>query len=92
MLIKSEQTLRDEDADFLNRVVIQWVKPEYVSPQTKQTKQQSMKWRYSNFPRPKRFGVQKSDLVFWDPGGAIIVDYLVKTVTGEYHSALITTL
>ena len=64
-----------------------------------ETKQQSMAWRNSGSPKPKKFRVQKSAgkvlaSVFWDYYGVIMIDFLDKgrTITGDYYSTLLTTL
>jgi hypothetical protein len=56
-----------------------------------ETKQQSMEWRHSGSPRPKKFIVQKSAgnvlvLIFWDQDGILFIDYLPKgqTINVEY--------
>lgn len=87
----------ENDVDFLNRIVTMdetWV--HFYDPETKQ---QSMEWRHSGSPRPKKFRVQKSAgkvlaSVFWDCHGVIMIDFLDKgrTITGDYYSTLLTTL
>jgi len=61
-----------------------------------ETKQQSMEWRHSGSPRPKKFGVQKSAgkipaSIFWDQDGVLFIDYLPKgqTINAEYYSSLL---
>jgi histone-lysine N-methyltransferase SETMAR len=56
-----------------------------------ETKQQSMEWRHSRPPRPKKFRVQKSTgkfltATFWDRDGIFLIDYLPKsqTISAEY--------
>jgi len=56
-----------------------------------ETKQQSMEWRHSDSPRPKKFRVQKSAenllaLIFWDQDGILLIDNLPKgqTINVEY--------
>jgi len=52
-----------------------------------ETKQQSMEWRHSGSPRPKKFRVQKSagkilaSIFFWDQDGIFLTDYLRKGQT-----------
>jgi len=51
-----------------------------------ETKQQSMEWRHSGLPRPKKFRVQKSAgivlaLLFWDQDGILLIHYLPKGQT-----------
>ena len=87
----------ENDVDFLNLIVTMdetWVL--FYDPETKQ---QSMEWRHSGSPRPKKFRVQKSAgkvlaSVFWDYDGVIMIDFLDKgrTITGDYYSTLLTTL
>lgn len=98
--VKSSRSLCalfDKDPDFLNRVITMdetWLY--FYDPETKQ---QSMEWRHSGSPRPKKFRVQKSAgkvlaSVFWDSRGVIMVDYIEKgkSITGEYYSSLLTRL
>jgi len=56
-----------------------------------ETKQQSMEWRHSCSPRPKKFRVQKSSekvlaSIFWDQDGTLLIDYLPKdqTINAKY--------
>jgi len=64
-----------------------------------ETKQQSMEWRHSGSPCPKKFRVQKSAgkvraSIFWDQGGILLIDYLLKgqTINAEYYSYLLVQL
>jgi len=64
-----------------------------------ETKQQSMDWRHSGSPRPKKFRMQKSAgkvlaSIFWDQDGNLLIDYLPKgpTINEEYYSSLIVQL
>jgi len=64
-----------------------------------ETKQQSMEWRHSGSPRPKKFRVQKSAgkvlaSIFWDQDGIILIDYLPKgqTFNAEYYLSLLVQL
>jgi len=46
-----------------------------------ETKQQSVEWRHSSSPRPKKFGVQKSAgkvlaSIYWDQDGILLIDYV----------------
>jgi len=48
-----------------------------------ETKQQSVDWRQSGSPHPKKFRVQKSagkflTSNFWDQDGILLIDYLPK--------------
>jgi len=60
------------------------------------TKQQSLEWRHSGPPRPKKFRVQKSAgkvlaSIFWDQDGILLIDYLPtgQTINAEYYSSLL---
>ena len=64
-----------------------------------ETKQQSMEWRHSDSPRPKKFRVQKSARkvlasIFWDQDGILLTDYLPRgqTINVEYYSSLLVQL
>ena len=51
-----------------------------------ETKQQSMEWRHSGSPHPKKFRVQKYigkvlASIFWDQDGILLIDYLPKGQT-----------
>jgi hypothetical protein len=60
-----------------------------------ETKQQSMEWRHSGSPRPKKFRVQKSAEKFlafiFFQDGILRTDYLPKcqTINAEYYSSLL---
>ena len=62
-------------------------------------KQQSVQWRHSGSPRPKKFRVQKSAgnvlaSIFWDQDGILFIDYLPKgqTINAEYYSSMLVQL
>jgi len=64
-----------------------------------ETKQQSMEWRHSGSPRPKKFRVQKSAgkilaSIFWDQDGILPIDCLLngQTINTEYYSSLLVRL
>jgi len=64
-----------------------------------ETKQQSMEWRHSGSPHPKKFRVQKSAgkvlaSIFWDQDGIPLIDYFPKgkTINAEYYSSLLVQL
>jgi len=64
-----------------------------------ETKQQSMEWRHSGSPRPKKFWVQKSSgkvlaSIFWDQDGILLIDYLPKgqTINAEFYLSLLVQL
>jgi len=87
---------RRDPNDFLSRLLTideSWLY--YYYPDTKQ---QSMEWRHSGSPRPKKFQVQKSAgkflaSIFGDQDG-ILIDYLPKgqTINTEYYSSLLVQL
>ena len=59
-------------------------------------KKQSMQWKYTFSPPPKKAKVVSSAgkvmvSVFWDAKGVVFVDYLEKgqTINGEYYSNLL---
>jgi len=61
-----------------------------------ETKQQSMEWRHSGSPRPKKFRVQKSAgkvlaSIFWGQDGILLIDYLPKdqTINAKYYSSVL---
>jgi len=64
-----------------------------------ETKQQSMEWRHSGSPLPKKFRVQKSAgkvlaSIFWDQEGILHVDHLPKgqTINTKYYSSVLVQL
>ena len=64
-----------------------------------ETKQQSMEWRHSGSPRPKKFRVQKYagkvlPSIFWDQDGILHVDNFPKgqTSNAEYYLSLLVQL
>jgi len=64
-----------------------------------ETKQQSLEWRHSDSPRPKKFRVQKYagkvlPSIFWNQDGILLMDYLPKgqTINGEYYLSLLVQL
>ena len=64
-----------------------------------ETKQQSIEWRHSGSPRPKKFRVQKSAgkvlaSIFCDQDGILLIDCLPKgqTINAEYYSSLLVQL
>jgi len=61
-----------------------------------ETKQQSMEWRPSGSPHPKKFRVQKSAgkflaLIFWDQDDTLLIDYIPKgqIINAEFYSSLL---
>jgi len=88
----SEQRLacfRRDPNDFLSRLVA--MDETWFYHYDPETKQQSVEWRQSGSPRPKKFRVQKSAgkvlaSIFWDQDGIILIDYLPKgqTINAEY--------
>jgi len=64
-----------------------------------ETKQQSVEWRHSGSPRPKKFRAQKSvgkvlASIFGDQDGILLIDYHPKgqTINAEYYSTLLVQL
>jgi len=64
-----------------------------------ETKEQSVEWRYSSSPLPKKFRVQKSAgkvlaSIFWNQDFIFLIDYLPKgqTMNAEYYSSLLVQL
>jgi len=64
-----------------------------------ETKQQSVEWRHSGSPRPKKFRPQKSAgkflaSIFWDQDGILLIDCLPKgqTINVKYYSSLLVQL
>ena len=64
-----------------------------------ETKLQSMEWRHSSSPHPKKFQVQKFagkvlTSIFWDQDAILLIDYLPKsqTINAEYYSSLLVQL
>jgi len=64
-----------------------------------ETKQQSMEWRHSGSPRPKKIRAQKSAgkvlaSIFCDQDGILPIDCLPKgqTINSEYYSSLLVQL
>jgi len=62
-------------------------------------KQQSVEWRHSGLPSPKKFRLQKSAgkvfaSLFWDKDGILPIDYLPKgqTINAQYYSSLLVQL
>ena len=60
------------------------------------TKRQSMQWKHSTSPAPKKAKVVSSAgkvmaSVFWDAKGIVFIDYLQKnkTINGEYYAKLL---
>ena len=61
-----------------------------------ETKQQSIEWRHSGSPHPRKFRVQKSVGKFlasicWDQDGILLIDFIPKgqTINAEYYSSLL---
>jgi len=96
----SEQLLKffqRDPNDFLSRLVT--MDETWLYHYDLETKQQSMEWRHSGSPCPKKFQVQKSagkvlTSIFWDQDGILLIDYLPKdqTINDEYYSSLLVQL
>jgi len=93
----SEQLLeffRLDPNDFLSRLVT--MDETFLYHYEPETKQQSMEWRHSGSPRPKKIRLQKSAgkflaSNFWDQEGILLIDYHQKgrTINAEYYSSLL---
>jgi len=64
-----------------------------------ETQQQSMDWRHSGSPRPKKIPIAKIRwksyrLEFLDQDGILLIDYLLRaqTINAEYYSSLLVQL
>jgi hypothetical protein len=96
----SEQTLemfRLDRNDFLSQLVT--MEETWLYHHAPETNQQTMEWRHSVSPRPKKSLVQKSTgnfspRFFWDQDGILLIDYLPKglTINAEYYSSLLVQL
>jgi len=96
----SEQLLeffQHDPNDFLSRLVT--MDEIWLYHYDSEKKQQSMEWRHSGSPRPKKFWVQKSTgkvlaLIFWDQDSILLIDYISKgqTINVEYYSSLLVQL
>ena len=96
----SEQILeffRRDPNDSLSRLVT--MNETWLYHYDPETKQQSMEWRHSGSPRPKKFRVKKSAgkflaSIFWDQDGILLIDYLPngQTINAEYYSPLLVQL
>ena len=83
--------------DFLSRLLT--MDETWLYHYDSETKQQSVEWRHSVLPRPKKFRVQKSAgkvlaSIFWDQDDILFIDYLpkVQTMNAEYYSSLLVQL
>ena len=87
---------RRDPNDFRSRLVT--MDETWLHHYDPETKQQSIEWRYSGSPRPKKFRVQtsawSSASIFWDQDGILITDYLPtgQTMNTEYYSSLLVQL
>jgi len=91
---KSEQIL-----DFFFGAIQMTMDETWLYHYDPETKQQSMEWRHSGSPYPKKFRVQKSagkvlSSIFWDQDGTLHIDYLPKgqTINGECYVTLLVQL
>ena len=90
-----EQSQRDKT--FFQRLITgdeTWI--HHYEPESKR---QSMEWRHTSSPQPKKFKAQKSAgkimaTVFWDAQGVILVDFLPKgeTINSEAYIQTLTRL
>ena len=79
---------------FLSRIVT--VDETWLFHYDPETKQQSMQWRHSGSPKPKKFKTQRSAgkvmaTVFWDKDGILMIDYLQRgnTINSDYYCDLL---
>jgi len=96
----SEQLLeffRRYPNDFLSQLVT--MDETWLYYHDLETKQQTMEWRHSGSPCPKKFQVQKSTgkflaSIFWNQDSILLIDYLPKgqTINTEYYSSLLVQL
>jgi len=84
--------IRRDPNDFLSRLVT--TDKTWFYHYDPETKQQSMEWRHSGSPRPKKFRVQKSARnglasIVWDQDGILLIDYLSKgqTINAQHYSS-----
>jgi hypothetical protein len=89
--------IRRDPNDFLLRLVT--MHEAWLYHYDPETKQQSMEWRQSSSPRPKKFRVQRSAgkflaAIFCDQDGILHIDYIPKgkTINAEYYSSLLVQL
>jgi len=80
---------RSDPNNFLSRLVT--MDETWLYHYDLDSKQQSMEWRHSGSPRPKKFRVQNSTgkvlaSIFWYHDGILLIDYLSKgqTMNTEY--------
>ena len=96
-LVMSEANLARFESDpdrFVERFLTQdecWL--HHFEPETKR---QSMQWKHSTSPAPKKVKVvspagKVMASVFWDAKGIVCIDYLQKgkTINGEYYAKLL---
>jgi len=88
---------RCDPNDFLSRLVT--MDETWLYHYDSETKQQSMEWRQTGSPHPKKLRVQKSAgkviaSIFWDQDGILLIDYVPKgqTINAEYYSSLLVQL
>jgi len=91
------ECFRRDPNDFLSRLVN--IDETLLCHYDLETKQQSMEWRHSGSPRPKKIPSKKIRWkvlasMFWDQDGALLIDYLPKgqTINAEYYSSLLVQL
>jgi len=83
--------------DFLLRLVT--MDETWLYHYDPESKQQSMEWRHSGSPHPKKIPTAKirwksSRIDFWDQDGILLIDYLPKgqIINAEYYSSLLVQL
>ena len=88
---------RRDPNDFLSQLVA--MDETWLYRYDPETKQQSMEWRHSGSPSPKKSRVEKSAgkflaSIFWDQDGILLINYLPngQTINVEYYSSLLVQL
>ena len=83
--------------DFLTRLMT--MDETWLYHYDPETKQQSVEWRHSGSPCPKKFPVKKYAgqvlaSIFWDQDGILLIDYLPKgqTIYAQYYLSLLVKL
>jgi len=94
---KPLEFFRCDSNDFLSRLVT--MDETWLYHYDPETKQQSVEWRHSGSPRPKKLRMQKSAgnllaSIFWGLDGILIIDYLPngQTPKAEYYLSLLVQL
>ena len=75
--------------DFLSRLVT--TEETWLYHYDPETKQQSMEWRHSSSPHPKKSAGKVLTSIFWDQEGVLLIYYLPKgqTINAEFYLSLL---